>query len=249
MEPAGKLYGLIGYPLGHSFSKKYFTEKFKREGIRACRFETFPIPVIDDFPALLAAHPDLCGLSVTIPYKGQVLAYVQEQSDEVLATGATNSLRIRNGRIKAFNTDITGFRISFTALLQPRHTRALVLGTGGASKAVQYVLRELGIGYTLVSRHAAAGQLTYSSLTEQILQDYPVIINCSPVGMYPNDQQAPEIPYAGITADHYLYDLVYRPDPTRFLQYGKERGAIVKSGLDMLELQAEASWRIWNSPD
>lgn len=241
-----KRYGLIGYPLGHSFSQQYFTEKFAREGIDDCRFDAFPLPQITDFPLLLEQYPDLRGLSVTIPYKEQVLAFVHDRSDEVLQTGATNSIRIRDGRLAAFNTDITGFRISFTALLQPHHTRALILGSGGASKAVQYVLRELGIPFSLVSRSAAGEGLTYNDLNQELMEACPVIINTSPVGMFPDNNACPAIPYEWIGAKHYLYDLVYRPDPTLFLQKGAQQGALVKSGMDMLELQAEASWRIWN---
>ncbi len=241
-----KCYGLIGYPLGHSISKQYFTDKFLREGRHDCSFEAFPLPEITGFPQLLEAHPDLLGLSVTIPYKEQVLAYVQERSDEVLKTGATNSIRIRHGRLTAFNTDITGFRISFCELLLPHHTRALILGSGGASKAVQYVLREMGIDFRLVSRAPQEQGFTYADLNREVLEAFPVIINCSPVGMYPNNEECPALPYEFLTPQHYLYDLVYRPLPTLFLQKGAEQGALIKAGMDMLELQAEASWRIWN---
>jgi shikimate dehydrogenase len=243
---ATKLYGLIGYPLGHSFSKKFFTEKFEREGLANCSFELFPIPSINDFPALLKDNPALRGMAVTIPYKEKVMQFVHEFADEVKATGATNSIKIHNGILTAYNTDITGFWQSFAPLLQPHHRQALVLGTGGASKAVQYVLKHLQIPFAMVSRTAATGVITYNDIDEAVMQQNPIIINCTPVGMYPNDADAPDIPYHFITPQHYLYDLVYRPAETAFLQRGKERGATVKNGYDMLEIQALASWELWN---
>jgi shikimate dehydrogenase len=243
------LYGLIGYPLGHSFSKQYFTEKFEREGIRDCLFEAFPIPSIGEFPALLKENPCLKGLSVTIPYKEQVLQYVDELSDEVKAMGATNSIKINNGKLKAFNTDIAGFEQSFVQLLQPHHQKALVLGTGGASKAVQYVLRKLSIDFLVVTRNHEnrPGYINYNGIDDTIMSMHTVIINCSPVGMYPNDNAAPAVPYQLLCSRHYLYDLVYKPAETLFLQEGKKMGATVQNGYDMLLLQAEESWRIWNT--
>ena len=244
-----KVYGLIGYPLGHSFSKKYFTEKFEREGIEDCMFEAFPIPSIDGFPALLKANPDLKGVCVTIPYKEQVLKYIDELSEEVKAIGATNSILIRDNTLIAYNTDIAGFRQSFQKLLQPHHTKALVLGTGGASKAVQYVLHQLGIGYLIVSRNIStdAGFIRYEDINEALVNEYSVIINCTPVGMWPNENSCPDIPYELINSSHYLYDLVYKPDETLFLQKGKNKGAVIQNGYEMLLIQAEESWRIWNS--
>jgi shikimate dehydrogenase len=244
-----KLYGLIGYPLGHSFSKKYFTEKFAKEGITDCVFEAFPIPSIDEFPALLKAHPNLEGLCVTIPYKEQVVKYMDELSEEVKSTGATNSICIRDNKLIAYNTDITGFRQSFQKLLQPHHTKALVLGTGGASKAVQYVLDKLEIEYLIVSRNSstAAGFIRYQGITMAVMNEYSMIINCTPVGMWPNENNCPAIPYEMITSKHYLYDLVYKPDETLFLQKGKSKGAVIQNGYEMLLIQAEESWRIWNS--
>ncbi len=243
------VYGLIGYPLGHSFSKKYFTEKFEREGIRDCKFEAFPIPSIKEFPALLKANPDLKGLCVTIPYKEQVLQYIDELSEEVKSIGATNSISIKDNKLTAYNTDITGFRQSFQKLLQPHHTKALVLGTGGASKAVQYVLKQLGINYIIVSRNlsATAGFIQYQDINEDLMNECSVIINCTPVGMWPNETVCPNIPYEMISSKHYLYDLVYKPDETLFLQKGKNNGAVTKNGYEMLLIQAEESWRIWNS--
>ena len=243
-----KLFGLIGYPLGHSFSKQYFTEKFEREGITDCAFEAFPIASIDEFSALLKNNPALKGLSVTIPYKEQVLQFVDELSAEVKVIGAANSIKIDDGKLTAYNTDIVGFEKSFVKLLQPHHTKALVLGTGGASKAVQYVLRNLSVDFLIVSRNKQAdNQITYDEIDEAIMKEYSVIINCSPVGMHPNDNIAPSIPYQFISANHYLYDLVYKPAETLFLKNGKERGAAVQNGYEMLLIQAEESWRIWNN--
>ncbi|MES2429617.1 MAG: shikimate dehydrogenase [Bacteroidota bacterium] len=243
-----KLYGLIGYPLGHSFSKQYFIEKFAKENITGCAFEAFPIPSIDEFPALLKQHPELKGLSVTIPYKEQVLQFVTELSDEVKAIGATNSIKISGNKLTAYNTDITGFKISFTELLKPSHIKALVLGTGGASKAVQYVLKELGIEYIIVSRKKDDSKniIDYEMIDVDLMASHNIIINTTPAGMSPNDHTFPDIPYNLLTADHYLYDLVYKPQKTIFLQKGEGIGATTKNGYDMLLLQAEESWRIWN---
>jgi len=243
-----KLYGLIGYPLGHSFSKQYFTEKFEKEGFTDCRFEAFPIESILEFPRLLRSNPLLQGLSVTIPYKEQVLPYVDYYSDAVKAIGATNSIALKNGQLTAHNTDIVGFEKSFVPLLQSQHSSALVLGTGGASKAVQYVLRKLGIDYLVVTRNKTQpAQISYNEIDGAVMNKYTVIINCSPVGMYPAVDAAPELPYSLVTPQHYLYDLVYKPAETLFLQHGKSGGAVVKNGYDMLLLQAEESWRIWNA--
>jgi shikimate dehydrogenase len=243
------LYGLIGYPLGHSFSKQYFTEKFEREGLVDCFFESFPIPSIDQFPDLLAANPALMGLGVTIPYKEQVLQFVDELSDEVKKIGATNSIKISGNKLIAYNTDIVGFEQSFSRLLQPHHTKALVLGSGGASKAVQYVLDKMGIDFLVVTRKAASKGLTlqYDDIDQGIMAEYSIIINCTPVGMSPNENDAPPIPYQLLSAGHYLYDLVYKPAKTFFLEKGQERGAITQNGYDMLLIQAEASWKIWNN--
>lgn len=242
-----KLFGLIGYPLGHSFSKQYFTDKFEKENITGCTFEAFPIASIDEFPQLLKENPALRGLSVTIPYKEQVLRFIDELSPEVKAIGATNSIKIAEGKLTAYNTDIAGFEKSFVKLLQPHHKKALVLGTGGASKAVQYVLHKLGIDFLTVTRNKEGkpGHITYHDIDEAVMKEYLVVINCSPAGMYPNDAIAPAIPYDLISKDHYLYDLVYKPAETLFLKNGKERGAVTENGYEMLLLQAEESWRIW----
>lgn len=244
-----KLYGLIGYPLGHSFSKQYFAEKFVREALNNCYFDAFPIPYIDQFPALIKANPDLKGLSVTIPYKEQVLSFVTELSKEVKHIGATNCIKINGNKLIAHNTDIIGFEQSFCKLLQPHHTKALVLGTGGASKAVQYVLRKLKIQYLLVTRteNLKEDYINYNMIDVSIMENYPVIINCSPIGMWPNENLSPDIPYQFINSKHYLYDLVYKPSKTLFLQQGEDKGAVIQNGYEMLLLQAEASWKIWNA--
>ena len=243
-----KVYVLIGYPLGHSFSKQYFTEKFAREGLLDNRFDIFPIPSIKEFPALLKNNPSLKGMCVTIPYKEQVLEYVDVLSAEVKAIGATNSIHFSNNQLIAYNTDIIGFEQSFLKLLQPHHSKALVLGTGGASKAVQYVLTKLGIVFLVVSRNAGSGeaQIPYKDVDEVLLEEYTIIINCTPVGMHPNDNSLPDLPYQFISARHYLFDLVYKPAKTLFLLEGEKRGAVIENGLEMLVLQAEESWRIWN---
>ena len=242
------LYGLIGYPLGHSFSKQYFTEKFEKEGINAV-YETFPIASINDFPALLKAHPGLKGLSVTIPYKEQVLQFITELSEEVKAIGATNSIKIVGDKLIAYNTDMVGFRQSFVKLLKPSHKKALVLGTGGAAKAVQYVLKQLSIDFITVTRSEVLkpGLINYKMIDEKMMREYTVVINCSPAGMQPNIDTYPDIPYELVTPAHYLYDLVYKPAETLFLKKGKAQGALVENGHEMLLIQAEESWKIWNS--
>lgn len=243
------LYGLIGYPLGHSFSKQYFTEKFAREEISDCKYDIFPIAGIDQFPALIQDNPDLKGLNVTIPYKEQVLKFITQLSEEVKYIGAANCIKISGNQLIAFNTDIIGFEQSFCKLLLPHHKKALVLGTGGSSKAVQYVLRKLGIELLIVSRteNLQAGFINYNMIDESVMHSYSVIINCSPVGMFPNDNNCPLIPYQFITSQHYLYDLVYKPAKTLFLQKGEDSGALIQNGYEMLILQAEAGWKIWNT--
>ncbi|HMR91149.1 MAG TPA: shikimate dehydrogenase [Chitinophagaceae bacterium] len=243
-----RLYGLIGYPLTHSFSKKYFTEKFEREGLSpAYGYELFPIPDINGLPAVIDSHPELAGLNVTIPYKEQVLAYLGDADTSVKQIGACNCIRIDNGRLKGYNTDVTGFHQTLLQKWQPSHNKALILGTGGAAKAVQWVLAQIGIPYQNVSRKAGAGNLSYSMLTPEDIAAHPLIINTTPLGMYPAADTAPLIPYEGITPGHYLYDLVYNPATTLFLQKGQERGATIQNGAAMLVIQAEESWKIWQA--
>lgn len=243
------LYGLIGYPLSHSLSQAYFREKFRKENITGSDYEVFPIKSISELPALLQQHPTLAGLNVTIPYKESVLPFAHERDAVVEACGAANCLKINNGKISAFNTDAIGFETSLKPLLLPEHSRALILGTGGAAKAVGWVLQQLGIQYLFVTRQSekiTEQTILYASLSEEILSEYFLIINASPAGMSPNENTFPEIKYSCITPRHLLYDLVYNPEKTVFLQKGEERGAAIKNGYEMLLLQAEAGWMIWN---
>ena len=241
-------YGIIGYPLTHSFSRQYFTEKIEREGIADAVYDSFPLKTIEEFPALLKKNPLLKGLSVTIPYKEEVLEFVNHQSAEVKQIGAANCIRIRNGELSAYNTDITGFERSFTKNLRPHHKKAMVLGTGGSSKAVQYVLDKLGIEFLVVSRNEnpALIFIQYKEITGDIIREYNIIINSTPLGMSPAEHTSPDIPYSLLTAGHYLFDLVYNPAKTLFLQKGEGQGATVENGYEMLIIQAEENWRIWN---
>jgi shikimate dehydrogenase len=243
------LYGLIGYPLGHSFSKKYFTEKFEREGWADHHYETFPLASIGELPALLAAQPDLAGLNVTIPYKEAVIPFLHQLSPVVKETGACNCIHIINGELHGHNTDVIGFERSLLRLWQPAQQRALILGSGGAAKAVQYVLTKNNIRWQTVSRNATAGALSYAALTPAHIHENLLLINTTPLGMYPHTDTAPPIPYEAITPQHYLFDLVYNPTETVFLQKGKAQGATVQNGGEMLQIQAEESWRIWREEE
>jgi shikimate dehydrogenase len=243
-----KKYGLIGYPLSHSFSQKYFTEKFRREQISDCIYENFPLTTIEALTPLLAQQPNLCGLNVTIPYKEQVIPFLAAQSEVVKTIGACNCIKITHGELTGHNTDVIGFEQSLLPKLQPHHKTALVLGTGGAAKAVHFVLDKLGIAFKEVSRTPGTDrQLAYEQLTADVIQEYLVIINSSPVGTYPNVNECPALPYEALTPQHYLFDLVYNPAKTLFLQKGEQQGAAIKNGHDMLMIQAEESWRIWNA--
>lgn len=243
-----KKYGLIGFPLTHSFSKKYFAEKFEKEGIADVAFHNFPLTSIDEFPQLLRSNPTLRGLNVTIPYKEQVLQYLDHLSEEVKETRAVNCIKIGKDGLVAYNTDIIGFRDSFVKKLKPGIKNALVLGSGGSSKAVQYVLDKLGIDFLVVSRTIGnkPGFIGYNQLSKEMLNDFTVIINCTPLGMYPDESTFPDIPYSYLSPKHYLFDLVYNPAKTQFLKKGEEQGALTENGYEMLKLQAEASWKIWN---
>jgi shikimate dehydrogenase len=248
-----KLLGLIGYPLGHSFSKKYFADKFEQQGIKDFTYENFPIPQICNFPELVDNYNNLLGLNVTIPYKQQVLEYVDEQSATVSEINAANTIKIiretgQKPYLKAFNTDTYGFEKSLHPLLKPHHTKSLILGTGGASKAIAWVFDKLNISYAFVSRNPAnSSQLSYQQLNDDIISENTIIVNTSPLGMYPNINNAPDIPYASLSEKHILYDLVYNPEETLFMKKGKKQGSQTKNGLEMLQLQAERSWQIWNS--
>lgn len=242
-----KLYGLLGKTLKHSFSKGYFTEKFAREHRADCRYENFELHTIDLLPQLIEQNPDFCGLNVTIPYKEEVIPYLQEANDVVQKIKACNTIKISNGKLSGFNTDVAGFKISLEKGLKPYHRQALVLGTGGASKAVRYALELLGIKPTLVSRTKTDSTIAYSDLNEEVLSEHLLVVNTSPLGMFPNISEAPPIPYQFLTSRHYLFDLVYNPEKTLFLQKGEEQGAAIANGHQMLIIQAEESWKIWNS--
>lgn len=241
-------YGIIGYPLGHSFSRNYFNDRFASEHIDA-EYLNFEIPTIHDFPGVINENPTLRGLNVTIPYKEKVLDYLDELSPAAMAIKAVNVVKvIRKGKdvhLIGHNTDVIGFTQSLDSLLEPHHKKALVLGTGGASKAVCYGLEQLGLESQLVSRRESEVAITYEQLTPEIMAEHQVVINCSPLGMYPHTEQCPDIPYECLTDKHLLYDLVYNPNVTLFMRKGKEYGAQVKNGLEMLLLQAIEAWNIW----
>lgn len=242
-------FGLIGRTLGHSFSANYFSEKFLREGLSAeCRYDLFEIPQIECVEELIASIQGLVGFNVTIPYKQQIIPYLDSMTSEARNIGAVNCVKIlADGRLEGYNTDVDGIRLSLDKLMGGCEAdAALVLGTGGASQAVQYVLAERGIPYSIVSRDRAKGNLTYDELTVEITSTHHLIINASPVGMYPHHDQAPDIPYALLESSHHLFDLVYNPERTLFVERGAEQGAQTLSGLDMLYAQAEAAWKIWN---
>lgn len=239
-------FGLIGYPLGHSFSKGYFAEKFSREGIEDARYDYFELNDIAQFPSLVQSLSNLVGLNVTIPYKQAVIPYLDELDAAAQNIGAVNTIKFANGKLQGYNTDYIGFRDSIKPLLQQHHTKALILGTGGSSKAVEYALGLLGIQHQYVSREPKDGQLSYGQLTKALMQEYTLIINTTPLGMHPNVDDCPDIPYQHLAPKHLLYDLVYNPAETQFLAKGRAAGAVAKNGLQMLELQAEAAWGIWN---
>jgi shikimate dehydrogenase len=240
-------FGLIGYPLGHSFSKKFFTRKFEEESIQDCLYELFPIPAIDELPALLKQYPDLNGFNVTIPYKEQVIPYLNEASDVVKKIGACNCVKITGGKLKGFNTDVVGFEQSLLKSFPGLTGGALILGTGGAAKAVEFVVGRLGLKYKYVSREGGAHKLSYQQLDAAVMSEHRLIINTTPLGMSPAINQCPPIPYEYLTPDHCLFDLVYNPEMTLFMKKGMEQGARVQNGLEMLVIQAEESWKIWNA--
>jgi shikimate dehydrogenase len=244
-----KVYGLIGYRLSHSFSKKYFSEKFKRENIAGCVYENFPLESIQEFPKLLKETSGFKGCNVTIPYKEEVIAYLDELDAAAKEIGAVNVVKILpDGRLKGYNSDYYGFKTSLEKFipLQKKH-KALVLGTGGAAKAVAVALKDLSIPFQYVSRNKIENGITYNELNEKIIKENTIIINTSPLGMYPDIDTYPTIPYQFLTEEHYLYDLVYNPEVTTFMQKGKAFGAHVENGLGMLIGQAEKAWEIWNS--
>jgi len=246
-----KTFGLIGFPLAQSFSQKYFSAKFTNEGIDA-QYLNFPIPTIDEFPEILKAHPQLAGMNVTIPYKELVMKFLNDLDDVARDIAAVNVIQFKwdgnKPHLKGFNTDTIGFTRSLQPFLKSQHTNALILGSGGAAKSVAYSLKKLGIDFRFVSRNPQSNNdLSYEVLNAEILNTNKLIINTSPLGMFPNIDSSPDIPYHLINNDHLFYDLVYNPEVTTFLRKGAENGAVIKNGLEMLHIQAEEAWKIWNS--
>lgn len=245
-------YGLIGFPLGHSFSISYFNEKFANEGIDAS-YINFEIPSIKNLKEVLASNLELKGLNVTIPYKEQVIPFLDAISDEAKAIGAVNVIRVTHkGKkiiLKGYNSDVIGFRDSIEPMLEPDHKKALILGTGGASKAINYGLQSIGLETLFVSRTKKPNSITYEEVTPEVIKEYNVIVNCTPVGMFPHVNECPPLPYEAMDSHTLLYDLIYNPDITLFMYQGKQRGATVKNGLEMLLLQAFASWDFWHDEE
>lgn len=245
-------YGLIGFPLGHSFSKSFFNEKFQNEGIDA-EYINFEIKGIDELPEVLATNPELRGLNVTIPYKEKVLSFLDYISVEARAIGAVNVIRVDHKGddvvLKGYNSDVIGFTKSIEPLLETFHRKALILGTGGASKAINYGLKSLGLETVLVSRFERPGTIQYKDITPDVVKEYNVIVNCTPSGMFPHYDECPDLPYEALDNHNLLYDLIYNPDETIFMKKGRERGAQTKNGLEMLLLQAFASWDFWNGDE
>lgn len=242
-------YGLIGYPLVHSFSISYFNEKFKNENIDAV-YENYEIPTIEQFPEVLDTNPELKGLNVTIPYKEKVIDYLDALSPEAREIGAVNVIKITHkGKktiLKGYNSDVIGFTRSIEPLLEPSHKKALILGTGGASKAIDFGLKSLKLETLKVSRTDKPGTIRYDQITPEMMKEWKVIVNCTPCGMYPHSDECPNLPYEAMDSHTLLYDLIYNPDETMFMAKGKEHGATVKNGLEMLLLQAFASWEFWH---
>ena len=246
-----KKYGILGYPLAHSFSKRFFTEKFEREKVDAA-YENFEIDNISKFPEIITENPNLIGLNVTIPYKEQVIPYLNELEDAAREVGAVNTIKISRTEtevyLKGFNTDTHGFENSLMPLLKPQHSKALILGTGGASKAVKYVLSKLGIDFISASiEELKENEIRYEEIDSRIMTERLLIINATPLGTFPDVDTSPKIPYELITENHLLFDLVYNPETTKFMKMGLKKGATVKNGNEMLQLQALKSYKIWNS--
>ena len=241
-------FAIIGYPLSHSFSQKYFTEKFAKEKIDDAVFENFAIPDISLLNDILKNQNNLSGFCVTIPHKKAILNFLDSYTNAVLQMGACNCVKIEGNTLIGFNTDVIGFENSFAPHLKSHHTKALILGTGGAAAAVEFVLKKLGITYRYVSRNKNHTDcFTYQELDAAVMDEYTLIINATPLGTFPNIDQSPDLPYHFLTVKHYLFDLIYNPPLTKFLQLGAMQGATIKNGFDMLVIQAEENWKIWNS--
>lgn len=242
-----KIYGLVGYPLGHSFSQKYFSEKFLVENITDCQYQNFELKDLDKEIPRLKILSNLYGLNVTIPYKTQIISYLDELTDECREMNACNCIKINNGKWIGYNTDVTGFEKSFLPHLKSYHKKALILGTGGASKAVAFVLKKLGIEFLMVTRNKekSSSEINYDDISEKVLADCNIVINTTPVGMFPNVDAYPMLPYEYITDQFYFFDLIYNPAKTLFLSKAEEKGAVIENGEKMLIIQAEESWKIW----
>jgi shikimate dehydrogenase len=242
-----KKFGLIGKDISYSFSKKYFTEKFAQDLYEDCSYENFDILNIEDFPSILKNNPNLKGLNVTIPYKESIIPYLDTVSDKAFQIGAINVIRFtKKGNLKGYNSDWFGFKKSLEPLLQAHHKKALILGTGGAAKAVAFALEQLGITYSFVSREANPNTIDYSLINATTFDNHQIIINCTPVGTSPNTKEFPPIPYTYFSNQHIAFDLIYNPEETEFLKKAKKQGAIIKNGYEMLVYQAEKAWKIWN---
>jgi shikimate dehydrogenase len=251
MAKAGKKkhrYGLVGKDIAYSFSRSYFTNKFRTEILKDYEYENFDLETIEAFPLLLESHKNLCGLNVTIPYKEAIMPYLDEIEPQAAEIGAVNTIQFTSRGLIGHNTDVYGFRESISAMLKPEDRHALILGTGGASKAIAFVLGQLGIEFRFVSRTPTDNQLGYKDLGKELMAEYTLIVNCTPLGTFPNIEQKPALPYPLLDKRHFLFDLIYNPTKTVFLQEGQQRGARILNGLKMLELQAEKSWKIWNTP-
>ncbi len=243
-----KIYGLIGNPLTHSFSQKYFTEKFLKENIADCRYLNFEIKNLGREVVLLKGEPLLCGLNITIPYKSEIISFLDEISTECKEINACNCIKISNGKWLGFNTDTTGFEKSFAPHVRPHHKKALILGTGGSSKAVAFVLKKLNIEFLFVTRKEPLqkNSIQYKDISRSMLEEFTIVINTTPAGMYPNVDDYPRLPYELISGKHYFFDLIYNPAKTSFLSKAETEGAFTKNGDQMLIIQAEESWKIWS---
>jgi shikimate dehydrogenase len=242
-----KIYGLIGRNIEYSFSKKYFTDRFEKDNLLDYSYVNFDIQDINEFPEIIKNNPNIAGLNVTIPYKESILPFLDKISKKATQIGAVNVIKItKNNKLKGYNSDYYGFKKSIEPLLLPHHKKALILGTGGAAKAVAFALQELDILYTFVSREATENTIDYDRLNATTFDNFQIVINCTPVGTSPNTKEFPLIPYQFFTEKHLAYDLIYNPEETQFLKKAKKKGALTKNGLQMLILQAEKAWKIWN---
>jgi shikimate dehydrogenase len=246
MQKAERLFGLIGYPLSHSFSKRYFTEKFQKENISGCRYELFPIEWVGDVKKIIENNPALSGLNVTIPHKESVIPYLDHLTDAVRQIGACNCIQVRAGKLTGYNTDVIGFEKMILPYLKSYHAKALILGTGGAAKAVAWVFNKLGLEYIYVSRDAGMNKISYSEIDDSLMDAHKIVVNTTPLGMAPNTEGVPDIPFEHISGEHLFIDLIYNPAKTRFLSIAEEKGATIVNGMEMLIIQAEEGWKIWN---